>query len=124
LLKIGAGAAQNVTVDLLGFFLRLDAQFAFEPAHALLILLERRRALPLRQQQPHQGALHSLLRWIDGEHATRGLNGRFRRFGRLPVDQRRQRLDRKSVQPVALKASPFIEFGLVQIKAGQKLALA
>src|SRR6516164_3069704 len=74
----GGRLRKQLTIDLLGGFLGLDAKLAVEDVDADLILAQRGRAPALAGVEAHEGPMRHFLQGIEAEQTQRGLNGRLR----------------------------------------------
>src|SRR5262249_16344361 len=108
----GRRSRKQLTVDLLGGFLGLDAELSLEDIDAELILAQRRRAPALAGVETHERPMGHFLERIETEHSQGGLNGRLRGPElHLVREQLGERLEGEFVEALALGAQPLLERG-------------
>ena len=103
---------KQLTVDLLGGFLRLNTELTVEDVDAELILTQRRGAPALPGIEAHERAMGHFLQRIEAEQSQRRLDRRFRSLELQPVrEQLGERLEGEFVKALSLGAQPLFERG-------------
>src|SRR5215470_184558 len=103
---------KQLTVDLLGGFLRLNTELTLEDVDAELILTQRRRAPTLEGVEAHECSMGHFLQRIEAEQSQRGLNGWLRLVElHLVSEQLGERLEGEFVQALPLGPQPLLELG-------------
>ena len=121
--RLGRPSLKDLLVELLGLRLRLGPQLPLQRRHADLVLLEGGAAPALPRVEPHQRAVHDLLRHVHREQR----HGRLDRLLclsslRLMREDVREGLHRQSAQPLLFRGQPFRERRFVDADPLQELA--